>query len=101
MDNGNKTFKKFKSSLNRGISTISTMTSNTIEKSKINTEIDSLEKEIEKIFAAIGKKTYSSWESDRLNFQEFSEEFQIVNQSKEKIEELINKLKAVDEGDKE
>lgn len=99
MDNGGNTFKKLKSSLNRGISTISTMTSNTVEKSKINTQIDSLEKEIQRVFGSIGNKAYSTWESDKANFQEFSQEFEIVSQSRDKIEELKIKLKAVDQGD--
>lgn len=99
MDNGGNTFKKFKSSLNKGISTISTMTSNTIEKSKLNTQIDTLEKDIQKIYMSIGEDAYLDWKTDPNKYLEFTKDFEEVVESMEKIQELTIKLNSIGEED--
>lgn len=99
VDNGGNTFKKFKSSLNKGISTISTMTSNTIEKSKLSTQIDTLEKEIQKIYMSIGEDIYLQWKSDENKHQEFSQKFEEISFSQEKVHDLTTKLNSIGDED--
>ncbi len=95
MDNGGKTFKKFKTSLNKGISTISTMTSNTIEKSKLSTQIDTLEKDIQKIYMSIGEDAYLEWKTDPNKYLEFTNNFEEIKINLEKIQELTEKLNTI------
>lgn len=93
----NDAFEKFKSSVNRGITTISVKTSSTLEKTKIKTHIESLEKEIEKLYRNIGEAMYVKWAQGELDCELFNAQFEILKQKKQEIEDLTAELSAVDE----
>ena len=71
MSKEESTFKKLRTSLNKGISTISAATARTVEKSKLNTQIASLEKDIEWKYASIGKRIYSLEDGADIEVREF------------------------------
>ena len=93
----NDAFGKIKASVNRGIATISVKTTSTVEKSKIKTHIETLEKEIERAYRIVGEEMYCKWEQQQLDALAFSVQFEAIQQKKREIAELDAELQAVDE----
>ena len=92
----NDKFQKIKNTINRGVTTISVRTSSSIEKSKINVHIDTLNNEINAETAAAGSKAYEIWASGSTDFSELYEKFELIKQKKEEIERLNEELKEID-----
>lgn len=92
-------FQKFKSSVNRGIATISVKTSSTLEKSKIKTHIESLNREIEKDLTLIGDAAYKIWSSGETDFSGLFARFEIIKNKYKEVEDLTVQLSAIDERD--
>ena len=95
----NDVFQKFKSSVNRGITTISVKTSSSLEKTKIKTHIDSLTKDIEKCTYHIGEQAYAIWTAGKTDFSELNGLFETIKQKQQEIEELTESLSTIDERD--
>lgn len=93
------TFQKFKSSFNRGVATISVKTSSSLEKVKIKTHIESINKEIEHLMSDIGKTAYEIWEKEDMDFLVLNEKCLIVKQKKEEIIQLNETYDSIDERD--
>ena len=91
-----ETMNKIKSSFNRGITTISLKTSSTIEKSKIKTHIDSLNREIARELAASGEEAYKIWLDGKTDFSELIEKFEGIQGKYKEIEDLTAELSAID-----
>lgn len=91
--------QKLKDSMNRGITTISVKTSSSLEKSKINMHIDSLEKEIQGLFHSVGTGAYGLWESGALNFQPLEETLSSIKQKKAEIAQLAAERDSIDQRD--
>lgn len=81
--------QKLKNSMNRGITTISVKTSSSLEKTKLNTHIDTLEKDIQNLYNVIGSTAYALWESGASDFGALTEKFNSVQQRKSEIARLI------------
>ena len=92
-------FQKIKTSVNRGITTISVKTSSSLEKSKIKTHIDSLEKEIQKSLYSVGEEVYGIWESGTTDYQKIVDKLTAVKQKKAEIEQLTLELNSIDDRD--
>jgi vacuolar-type H+-ATPase subunit I/STV1 len=95
----NDAFEKFKSSVNRGITTISVKTSSALEKTQIKTHIESLSKEVDRIFANIGENAYKIWESEERDYSQLNALCEQVKSKKAEIEELKEKLDSIDDRD--
>ena len=95
----NDVFQKIKSSMNRGITTISVKTSSSLEKTKIKTHIDSLNKEIEKCTYHIGEKAYAIWSNGKDDYSELNGLFESIKQKTQEIEQLNEELSSIDERD--
>ena len=93
----NDAFAKLKSSVNRGITTISVKTSATLEKTKIKTHIETLEMEIEKLYRNIGETMYMQWVQGEFDGEISKDSFELVKQKKQMIVDLTAELVAVDE----
>lgn len=93
------TFQKFKSSFNRGVATISVKTSSSLEKVKIKTHIESIEKEIEHLISEIGEKAYEIWETNDSDFSVLGEKCFVVKQKKDEIIQLNEAYNSIDERD--
>ncbi len=85
-------FEKMKASINRGITTVSMKTSTSVEKVKVNTHIETIEKEISKIQKEIGNKVYILWKADGFDIEKIREELEQIDERKTKIKELQEKL---------
>lgn len=96
----NEAFSKFKSSINRGITTINVKTSSSLEKTKIKTHIESLRSEIEKLIHSIGERAYAAWETQQSD-EGLAELYGLVKQKKDEIERLSVELASIDERDKQ
>lgn len=94
----NEAISKFKSSINRGITTINVKTSSSLEKTKIKTHIDSLRVEIERLIHSIGERAYAAWESQTED-KELAELYALVKQKKDEIAQLTTELSSIDERD--
>ena len=92
-------FQKFKSSFNRGVATISVKTSSSLEKVKIKTHIESIEKEIEHLISEIGEKAYEIWETNDNDFSVLGEKCLVVKQKKDEIIQLNEAYNSIDERD--
>lgn len=95
----NDAFKKIKSTLNRGVTTISVKTSSSLEKVKIKTHIDSVQAEVTRLTAAAGAIAYALWESNDTNDTELRRQFELIRQKKEEIAQLEAECAAIDERD--
>ncbi len=92
-------FEKMKSSVNKGITTISVKTSSSLEKSKIKTHIESITKDIERDYSAIGEAAYRVWTSGSMDFSVLVNRFEAVKQKQEEIVALNQQFDAIDERD--
>lgn len=93
------TFKKIKNTVNRGITTISIKTSSSLEKSKIKTHIDTLEKEVQKLLLTTGENAYSIWIDNGTDYHSLTDKFIVIKQKKAEIEQLRLELDSIDERD--
>lgn len=91
--------QKIKDSMNRGITTISVKTSSSLEKSKINMHIDSLEKEIQGLFLTIGKESFDLWERGNTDLGTLADKFNAIRQKKAEIAQLTTERDAIDQRD--
>ena len=90
-------FDKFKSSVNRGIATISVKTSSTLEKSKIKTHIESIHREIEREFSCAGQAAYQIWESGQTDFAALQDMFAAIKRQYQEIADLNAQLASIDD----
>lgn len=95
----NDAISKFKSSINRGITTINVKTASSLEKTKIRTHIESLRSDIEKLYYSIGERAYSVWESQSDSDDGLAELYALVKQKKEEIGQLTSELNSIDDRD--
>lgn len=92
-------FQKFKSTVNRGITTISVKTSSSLEKTKIKTHIDTLNREIERELLAVGEAAYDIWSNGGTDFSSLSSSFETVKGKQNEIADLNKEIEAIDERD--
>ncbi len=92
-------FQRFSDSISRGISTIGAKTSNTLEKAKLKTQIDALNREIDKIHSVLGADLYIMWERGAIDVSVFNEKFEYIKNNKQKIAELNESINALGEKD--
>ena len=90
--------QKIKSTVNRGITTISVKTASSLEKSKIRTHIETLENEVRSMIINIGECTFEIWQSDA-DYEQISELCKTVAQKKSEIESLYQELSNIDSRD--
>lgn len=90
--------QKIKSTVNRGITTISVKTASSLEKSKIKTHIETLENEVRSMIINIGECTFEIWQSDA-DYEQISELCKTVAQKKSEIESLYQELSNIDSRD--
>jgi len=93
----NNTFSKLKSSLDRGITTISVKTSSSLEKAKVNTHIESLREEIRKLTYSVGETTYSMWASGEIDPAKLETILVAIREKEAEIESLNQELTNIDE----
>lgn len=91
--------ERIKSSINRGIATISVKTSSSLEKSKIKTHIDSLTREIEKDLLLLGSEAYQVWRSEAQDYTALNSRFEAIRYKQEEIDRLTEELSNIDERD--
>ncbi len=92
-------FDKFKSSLNRGITTINVKASSFSEKTKIKTHIDTLNADIEKLYSEIGRTAFNKWQNSDPDNSALLSLFEQIQAKQNNIVELNNELSAIDERD--
>lgn len=92
-------FEKLKSSINRGITTISVKTSSSLEKTKLKTHMDSLKNEIQSLYYEVGQATYNKWLSTDSNCSAVDQLCSQIQQKQQQITELTEELSAIDDRD--
>ena len=92
-------FGKLKSSINRGITTISVKTSSSLEKTKIKTHIDTLEADIQKLIYSAGELSYAIFAGESEDNDKLKTFFETIKQKREEVSELTLELNAIDERD--
>lgn len=92
-------FQKLGDSMNRAITKISVKTSSSLEKVKIKTHIDTLSKDVQKLFAEIGENAYSLWLNGDVSNEALVAKFEAIRQKQSEIENLTAELNSIDERD--
>lgn len=92
-------FQKFKSSVNRGVTTISVKASSSLEKTKIKTHIESIEASIQKLIVDVGEAAYATWESGERDYASLEEMLASIQQKKGEIAKLNVDMASIDERD--
>lgn len=88
--------QKFKSSVNRGVTTISVKASSSLEKSKIKSQIDSIETDIRKLFANVGETVYAAWESGEKDISCVEATLSTIQQKKAEVAKLTEDMASID-----
>lgn len=96
---GSDTFQKLKSSVNRGITTISVKSASALEKTKLKTHIDTLNKEIEKDFTTVGLEAYRLWLAGGTDFSSLFAKYESIKNKHEQIDALNKEISSIDERD--
>ena len=92
-------FDKLKSSLNRGITTISVKTSSSLEKTKLKTHMESLGNEIQKLYYEIGEAAYRKWANGDTDYGTLEQMLRQIQSKQQTISELTAELNSIDERD--
>lgn len=90
-------FEKIKSSVNRGITTISVKGSSVLEKTKIKTHIETLNREIERERVIAGSKAYDLWLENATDFSPVFAHFETMKAKYDEIDALNQELILIDE----
>jgi len=93
----NDAFGRLKSSVNRGVATISVKAGSTIEKTRIKTHIDTLRTEIDKLLSEAGSRGYEIWCSGAVDYAVLGQIFMTVAAKKQEIAELRRELEELPE----
>ena len=88
--------EKIKSSVNRGVTSINVKASSSIEKSKLRTHIETLERDIEKLEQKAGITGFEIWKQAG-DYALLDETFRSIQQKKEEIEALKAQFAQIDE----
>lgn len=91
--------QKFKSSLNRGVTSVSVKAISSLEKSKLKTHIESIETEIQRLTVSVGEAAYQSWASGEKDFGKLEEQCALIQKKREEISQLVAELSSIDERD--
>lgn len=91
--------QKFMSSVNRGVTTISEKASSTLEKTKIKSQIDSIETDIRKLFANVGETVYAAWERGEKDYASVETLLSTIRQKKAEAAQLTRDMAAIDARD--
>lgn len=84
--------EKGKIALDKGV----TQASFALEKSKLNSQIDGINKEIKKLFHSLGDAAYVQWENGSEDFKSLEGMFLTIQQKKEEIVELNKKIAEIE-----
>ncbi len=94
-------FQKIKDSASRTVTKISVKTSSSLEKQKIRMHIETLEKDVQKIYLNIGEETYALWAQGITSTETLAEKLEDIRQKKAEVERLTAQLDSIDERDNE
>lgn len=94
-------FQKLKNSVNKGITTISVKTSSTLEKSKLQLHIESLTKELDKLYRDAGEQAYRAWKTGETSPEEISGYFGKIDEHLEAIAGLEAERDSIDARDQQ
>lgn len=94
-------FQKFKSSVNRGVTTISVKASSSLEKTKIKTHIESIESSIQELLVSVGEAAYATWESGEKDYASLEEMFASIQEKRAEVAKLNVEMASIDERDEQ
>ena len=95
------TFDRLKSKFNKGVVTVSSKTTSTIEKTKIKTRISTVQNDIELIYGSLGEMVYKMWLNNDHNFNYFDEKCNMIKAKQDEIEKLNEEIRVVEEKEKQ
>lgn len=81
-----------KNALDKGV----TKASFAVEKSKLNSQIEGINKEIKKLMYSLGEAAYVQWENENEDFKSLEGIFHAIQQKKEEIAELYKKIEEIE-----
>lgn len=93
-------FEKLKNKINKGMVTVSSKTTSTIEKTKIKTRISTVQNDIELMYASLGDLVYKMWLNNDRNFDAFDEKCRMIKAKQEEIASLNEEIRQAEEREK-
>lgn len=94
-------FDMVKAKINKGITTVSLKTNSSVEKAKINTHMESLKAEVDKLKMDIGQKTFVFWNTGNFTLDKIEPELRAVKEKQEVLHDLQHQLMEIESRDKE
>lgn len=89
-------FDTMKSKINRGITTVTVKTSSSVERAKINTHMETVKAEMERLKQELGNKMFILWEADSFELSKIEADLQKIKEKKEALGELQNQLEVME-----
>lgn len=86
-----------KSKLNKGITMVTVKTNSSVEKAKINTHMETVHKEMERLKQELGNKVFILWEADNFDMDKVQADLEQIREKKDTLKELQMQLDAIDE----
>ncbi len=90
-------FGKFKDSLNKSIASIGAKASNSVEKSKLKSQLDAYNREADALMLELGRKTYAIWKEGSEDYKSLAPQFEQIQAKFNAIQATFNEIKAIEE----
>lgn len=96
-----ESLQKLKSSLNRGVATISLKTSSTLEKAKLQTHMESIDTEVQQMISTAGEMAYGMWQHGNTEYTEIVTLFLAIQEKRHEIELLQAQIQSLHDREKQ
>lgn len=89
--------QKLKSSLNRGVAKVGVMASSSLEKSKLKTQIETTQTDIQRLLLESGEAAYQIWLTGSEDYSPLHSTLALIQQKRADVERLNREILALDE----
>ena len=96
-----ESLQKLKSSLNRGVATISLKTSSTLEKAKLQTHMESVDTEVQQMISTAGEMAYGIWQHGDTEYTEIVTLLLAIQEKRHEIELLQAQIQSLHDREKQ
>lgn len=94
-------FDMMKSKINKGITTVSVKTGNSVEKAKLNTYMDVVNAEINSLKQDVGNRTYVLWDAGNFDLEKLLPELEMIKKKIDTVEEIKQQILEIDNRERE
>lgn len=85
-----------KSKINKGITTVSVKTSSSMEKAKLSTHMESVERELERLKSELGNRVYTLWRQNNFELGSIELDLETIENKEGILDSLKKQIKDID-----